>query len=82
MIKILLSLAAASLLGACAQMGAAAPIGKEHISAFDENDSLDKYEQAYAAAMEKCLDMRGDERKACLADARLQARKAIAKPVK
>ena len=82
MIKILIGLAIAASLGACAQMGEPAPISKDHVSALDENDALDQYEQAYAAAMEKCLDMRGDERKACLADARLQARRAIAKPVK
>jgi hypothetical protein len=78
MIKNLPSLALTALLVACAQTGNPAPSGNVTASVFDENEALTRYEEAYAVAMERCLDLRGDDRKACLKAARGEARKAIA----
>jgi hypothetical protein len=76
MIKRLFGLTAIALIAACAQT-APEPVNKIHTSAFDENDALSKYEEAYAVAMERCLDLRGDERKVCLKAARQEARRSI-----
>jgi hypothetical protein len=82
MIKNLFGLAAATLLVACVQTAQPEPARRVEPAAFDENDALTKYEEAYAMAMERCLDLRGDERKACLKEARLEARRAVSRSKK
>jgi hypothetical protein len=82
MTKNLSSLALTALLVACAQTGTPPPPANVTASVFDENEALTKYEEAYADAMEKCMDLSGDARKACLKAARAEARKAVAVPKK
>jgi hypothetical protein len=78
MIKNLPSLALTALLVACAQTSNPTPPASVTASVFDENETLTRYEEAYSVAMERCLDLRGEDRKVCLKAARSEARKAIA----